>query len=406
MASIHSINIGGTQYDVKSTHYATCSTAASTAAKVATVQNGTFTLDTGVKVSVKFTNANSKASATLNVNSTGVKAIRWRNKSLTEDQFWTANQIVDFVYDGTYWTMVSAVNTPSTEDFFKKTGDWMTGPLGLTLDVGYGKTLPANSLEGQVFFMEDATPNFPLGGSAGQILIKNSTADGDATWKNPSALGYYLPLSGGTVSGTITATKFIGSLQGNADTATSATSSTNATNIYSSASTSKAYILGTTTASSANHATVYNASVYTSGSVLYGAAWNDYAEYRICNEEFKAGQVVCENGDDTLSVATERLQPGANIVSDTFGFAIGETDDAKCPIAVSGRVLAYTYEPRNEFKAGDAVCAGPNGTVSKMTREEIREYPERIIGTVSAIPNYDIWGAGEIKVDNRIWVKI
>jgi hypothetical protein len=37
MASIHSINIGGTQYDVKSTHYATCSTAASTAAKVATV---------------------------------------------------------------------------------------------------------------------------------------------------------------------------------------------------------------------------------------------------------------------------------------------------------------------------------------------------------------------------------
>jgi hypothetical protein len=29
-----------------------------------------------------------------------------------------------------------------------------------------------------------------------------------------------------------------------------------------------------------------------------------------------------------------------------------------------------------------------------MTREEIREYPERIIGTVSEIPNYDIWHAG------------
>lgn len=432
MASIHSINIGGTQYDVKSTHYATCSTAASTAAKVATVQNGTFTLDTGVRVSVKFTNANSKASATLNVNSTGAKTIRWRDANLASTQYWTANQIVDFIYDGTYWQVIGAIkdnNTTytaattsaaglmsaedktkldnisniSTDNFLNKTGDWMTGPLGLTLDIGYGQTLPANSLEGQVFFMEDATPNFPLGGSAGQILIKNSTADGDATWKNPSALGYYLPLSGGTVSGTITATKFIGPLQGNADTATSAI---NATNIYSSASTSKAYILGTTTASSANHSTVYNASVYTSGSVLYGAAWNDYAEYRICNEEFKAGQVVCENGDDTLSIATERLQPGANIVSDTFGFAIGETDEAKCPIAVSGRVLAYTYEPRNEFKAGDAVCAGPNGTVSRMTRGEIREYPERIIGTVSAIPNYYIWGAGQIKVDNRIWIKI
>lgn len=281
-------------------------------------------------------------------------------------------------------------------EFLKKTGDWMTGPFGLTLDVGYGLNLPTSGSEGQVFFLEDETSGLPAGGTEGQIIVKNSSADGDASWQNFPELNY-LPLTGGSVSGTVTATKFSGPLEGTA---------TNATNIYSSASTSKAYILGTTTASSANHATVYNASVYTSGSVLYGAAWNDYAEYRICNENFIPGQVVCENGDDTLSIATERLQPGANIISDTFGFAIGETDEAKCPIAVSGRVLAYTYEPREEFKAGDAVCAGPNGTVSKMTREEIREYPERIIGTVSAIPNYDIWGTGNIKVNNRIWIKI
>ena len=115
---------------------------------------------------------------------------------------------------------------------------------------------------------------------------------------------------------------------------------------------------------------------------------------------------MCENGDDTLSLATERLQPGAEIVSDTFGFAIGETEKSKTPIAVSGRVLAYTYEDRDSFKAGDPVCAGPQGTVSKMTREEVREYPDRIIGTVSAIPNYDTWGADNIKVNNRIWIKI
>ena len=139
---------------------------------------------------------------------------------------------------------------------------------------------------------------------------------------------------------------------------------------------------------------------------VYGAVWNDYAEYRICNEDFKPGQVVCENNDDTLSIAKERLQPGANIVSDTFGFAIGETDEAKCPIAVSGRVLAYTYEPREEFQAGEAVCAAPNGTVSRMTREEIIRYPERIIGTVSSVPSYDTWGTGNVKVDNRIWIKV
>jgi len=61
------------------------------------------------------------------------------------------------------------------------------------------------------------------------------------------------------------------------------------------------------------------------------------------------------------------------------------------------------------------VCAAPGGTVDIMTREEIREYPERIIGTVSEIPNYDIWHCGgdtqqgpreEVKVNGRIWVYV
>lgn len=141
------------------------------------------------------------------------------------------------------------------------------------------------------------------------------------------------------------------------------------------------------------------------GSKVYGAVWNDYAEYRI-SDCLEAGRVVCENGDDTLSISNKRLQPGANIISDTFGFAIGETEDAKCPIAVSGRVLAYTYEPRDEFKPGKAVCAGPNGTVSRMTRKEIKEYPERIIGTVSAIPSYEYWGENNVPVNGRIWIKV
>ena len=158
--------------------------------------------------------------------------------------------------------------------------------------------------------------------------------------------------------------------------------------------------------------TNYNSSLPSTGSVgqLFflednSSGQNDYAEYRICNDIFKAGQVVCENGDDTLSLSSERLQPAANIISDTFGQIIGEDGIANCPIAVCGRVLAYPYEPREEFKAGDAVCAGPNGTVSKMTREEIREYPERILGTVSAIPSYDIWN-NEIAVNGRIWIKV
>ena len=141
---------------------------------------------------------------------------------------------------------------------------------------------------------------------------------------------------------------------------------------------------------------------------LYGAVWNDYAEYRICKDNFKPGQVVSENGDDTLSIANQRLQRGCSIISDTYGFAIGETDEAKCPIAVSGRVLAYGYEPYEEFKKhiGWPVCSGPNGTVSIMTEEEEEKYPSRIIGTISAVPDYEVWGTENIKVNGRIWIKV
>ena len=138
---------------------------------------------------------------------------------------------------------------------------------------------------------------------------------------------------------------------------------------------------------------------------IYGAVWNDYAEYR-SSDPIEPGRTVCETGNGTLKLSTERLQPGANVVSDTFGFAIGETENCKTPIAVSGRALVYTYENRYSYKAGDPVCAAPGGTVSKMSREEVMMYPDRIVGTVSEIPEYERWGTGNVEVKNRIWIKV
>ena len=140
---------------------------------------------------------------------------------------------------------------------------------------------------------------------------------------------------------------------------------------------------------------------------LYGAVWNDYAEFRE-GDTIEAGHCVIEVGDDTLITSTERLMPGANITSDTFGFAIGETEQAKTPIAVSGRVLAYPYESREEFKKniGRPVCSGPNGTVSIMTDEEYRDKGYCAIGTISAVPDYEEWGTGKVKVNGRVWIKV
>lgn len=146
----------------------------------------------------------------------------------------------------------------------------------------------------------------------------------------------------------------------------------------------------------------------------YQAVWNDYAEFRQ-GDTIEPGRVVIEQKNGIMTMAQERLAPGAKIISDTYGQAMGETKTAKTPIAVSGRVLVYPFRDRNKYELGAAVCAAPGGTVDIMTREEIREYPERIVGTVSEIPNYDIWHAGgsvkdgpteEIKVNGRIWVYV
>lgn len=108
----------------------------------------------------------------------------------------------------------------------------------------------------------------------------------------------------------------------------------------------------------------------------------------------------------------KRLQPGCKITSDTFGTCIGQTIKAQTPIAISGRVLVYPYKNKNEYKLGDAVCSAPGGTVDIMTREEIMMYPERIVGTVSEIPDYEIWsggaqnGASDIIVNGRIWIYV
>lgn len=89
--------------------FCSCSTAAGTAAKTATLSN--FQLKTGSTVHVTFTNANSVANPTLNINSTGAKTIRWNNANVTAATSpWAAGECVTFVYDGAYWVVSGQSN--------------------------------------------------------------------------------------------------------------------------------------------------------------------------------------------------------------------------------------------------------------------------------------------------------
>lgn len=271
------------------------------------------------------------------------------------------------VYMNASGQLVAGNTIPSTSNFVQKSGDTMTGALTVkgwrgTVNVDYGETLPSSPSVGQIFFQYGATPlhELPVGGSAGYVLKKRTATDYDVQWSA----------------------------------------------IFVNNQTTKFYVAGPTT-TSASSAAIFNTQVYVQNNVLYGAAWNDYAEYRERKGKYVSpGRCVVENGDGSLLQSTKRLQPGAEIVSDTYGFAIGKTNKCKLPIAVSGRVLAYPYEDINTYKVGAPVCSGPNGTISQMTDEEARLYPWLIIGTVSSIPTEKTWGANNVKINGRIWIRV
>ena len=150
---------------------------------------------------------------------------------------------------------------------------------------------------------------------------------------------------------------------------------------------------------------------YIYASRVYNAVFNDYAEFRKA-EVIEGGYCVKETKRGIMKKTSKRLEAGCRLTSDTYGSCMGKTDKAKTPIAVAGRVLAYPYLDRARFNIGDAVCSGPDGTVDVMTREEIREYPDRIVGIVSEIPKYKTWKGGTkenpepVKVNGRIWIYV
>ena len=84
--------------------YATCDTAAGTAAKVVSLAAGTLSLKAGATVAVKFTYANIASSPTLNIASTGAKAMYIQG---VRDVYWTDGATVAFTYDGASWRVAS-----------------------------------------------------------------------------------------------------------------------------------------------------------------------------------------------------------------------------------------------------------------------------------------------------------
>lgn len=148
-----------------------------------------------------------------------------------------------------------------------------------------------------------------------------------------------------------------------------------------------------------------NAGLYinTATARLYGAAWNDFAEFEPMEASYEPGTVVADTGRGTMKKTARDMQGGAAVISDTYGMAIGEQTNNTQPIAVAGKVLAKYSGDTSVYLIGSAVCATDIGLIRPMSRKEIQEFPDRIIGTVCEIPTAK-WN--DIDTAGRLWIRL
>lgn len=123
--------------------YGTCATAAATTAKAVTLSN--YTLITGGIVAVKFT-YDVPASATLNINSKGAKAIYYKGAAITADVI-KAGDVATFIYNGSQYHLLSI------DTSLPQTGGTI-GTVKLTQGSTFGDALPATMSANQLFFVK------------------------------------------------------------------------------------------------------------------------------------------------------------------------------------------------------------------------------------------------------------
>lgn len=93
--------------------YGSSSTAAGTAAKVATIAD--FKLTTGTLVLIEFTTTNTASNPTLNISSTGAKAIYYNGAAVTSN-YLKAQHIYMLRYNGTQYDIVGDIDTNTDTD--------------------------------------------------------------------------------------------------------------------------------------------------------------------------------------------------------------------------------------------------------------------------------------------------
>lgn len=165
--------------------------------------------------------------------------------------------------------------------------------------------------------------------------------------------------------------------------------------------------IGTTTAADATtKLTVYGDIKTTNAGKVYGAVWNDIADYLETENDVTVefGKVYVLDKKGKTRVSKKRCEKGIiGIASDTYGMSVGKKGKGKkeIPIALAGIVLAHVDKG---YASGTALTSTKNGRLTKARLCEKLFFPERVVATYYKQEKNKKWNG--VVVNSRHWVKV
>lgn len=177
------LRVTGTMFGTQAGNYATCATAAGTAAKAVTISG--FALTTGIHVFVKFTVTNTAAvaSLTLDVSGTGAKSLKYRGGNLPAVGTLASGRVYEFVYDGTNWELVGDLDT-NTQTVTGVKGNaettYRTGQVNITpANIGVSATSTSVTVGTTTASIPQATSTSPKMNGTAAVGSETTWAKGD-----------------------------------------------------------------------------------------------------------------------------------------------------------------------------------------------------------------------------------
>ena len=378
----NTVNVDGINFNGSSNviHYCTCESNSGSQVKQVTLDN--FKLVYGATITVQFINGNTVSEPQLNVNNTGNVPIYSKNGPADHSVI-MEHSIITFVYDGRVFNIVSGEDTKVLQQKSNTDKEYPLLFSSLT-DVSVNN-VTSNSLYSSGLLVNPSTNQLTLDGwfyTKSGYGIKNIN-DSWNTIPAETTINTYVQYqensgrslsrfefqkdSDGTVLSSIVVPKH------------------NASGEESTSYLKVGWNAGTTPVIKTNSNIIAEGTI--TGSKVYNAVWNDYAEFFQKGEETEPGDIIALDESSKIERyirATNKSKLIVGVHSDTYGHILGgecsieESMKKYIPVGMTGRVYVNFI---GEAILGEAVVPSEIPGVGKLYDERIDD-KQRIVGYI------------------------